>query len=88
MKSQFGIIFCELLNDSEGLCQFIFDPTSMNDPMLGSFFQSSRDLCFSVNEKRLKLLKQKHQNLQSSQPVVWVDRDKTNFLSHYCKPDN
>ena len=77
-KSQSGIIFSELLNDSEGLCQFILDPTSLNlkrrvnlnDPMLGSFFQLSRDLCFSINEKRLKLLKQKHKNLQSLQPVV------------------
>ena len=50
-KSQSGILFSELLNDSEGLCQFILDPTSLNlkrrvnlnDPMLGSFFQLSRD---------------------------------------------
>ena len=59
--------FSELMTDSETLCQFILDPSSfnlkqrvhMNDPLLGSFFRVSRDLCFAVNERRMKLLKEK-----------------------------
>ena len=59
--------FSELMTDSEILCQFILDPSSfnlkqrihLNDPLLGSFFRVSRDLCFAVNERRLKLLKEK-----------------------------
>ena len=63
--------FSELMTDSETLCQFILDPSSfnlkqrvhMNDPLLGSFFRVSRDLCFAVNERRMKLLKEKKKNL-------------------------
>ena len=61
----------EPMTDSETLCQFILDPSSfnlkqrvhMNDPLLGSFFRVSRDLCFAVNERRMKLLKEKKQNV-------------------------
>ena len=71
MQSKSGVYFAELVKDNELLCQFILDPTSMNlqrrignnDPMLGLFIQKSRDLCFSINELRLKLLKQKRDTL-------------------------
>ena len=51
----------ELISDSKTLCQFILDPSSfnlmkrihLNDP------QVSRDLCFSINERGIKLLKEK-----------------------------
>ena len=71
MQSESAIEFSELLKDKQELCQFILDPTSMNlserinlnDPLLGSFFQVSRDLCFTINERRLKLLNEKKKNL-------------------------
>ena len=67
MEAKSVVDFSELMTDSEILCQFILDPSSfnlkqrihMNDPLLGSFFRVSRDLCFAVNERRLKLLKEK-----------------------------
>ena len=67
MEAKSAVDFSELMTDSEILCQFILDPSSfnlkqrihMNDPLLGSFFRVSRDLCFAVNERRLKLLKEK-----------------------------
>ena len=71
MQAKSVVNFSELMADSESLCQFILDPSSfnlkqrihLNDPLLGSFFQVSRDLCYSVNEIRLKLLKEKKKNL-------------------------
>jgi hypothetical protein len=32
---------------------------ALNDPQLGSFFNISRDFCHTINERRLKLLKEK-----------------------------
>ena len=69
MQSESGVDFAHIMSDSEKLCQFILDPTSLNlesrisvnDPMVNLFFQTSRDLCFSINEKRLKLIKSKQQ---------------------------
>ena len=51
--------------DPELLTQFILDPSSLNlpvrvntnDPVLPSLFQSSRDLCFTINQERMKILK-------------------------------
>ena len=51
--------------DPEVLCQFILDPSSMNlssrvnisDPKLDALFKISRDYCYSINSKRLKILK-------------------------------
>ena len=71
MKSVSAVDFSEILTNSETLCQFILDPSSFNlkqrihltDPLLASFFQVSRDLCHSINEKRLQLLKKKKENL-------------------------
>ena len=69
LNSCSGVDFCELLSDNEKLCQFILDPTSLNlqnrvnpsDPMLGSFIQTSRDICFGISELRLKLLRSKEE---------------------------
>ena len=69
MQSESGVDFAHIMSDSEKLCQFILDPTSLNlesrisvnDPMVNLFFQTSRDLCFSINKKRLKLIKSKQQ---------------------------
>jgi hypothetical protein len=71
MEAKSVVDFSELMTDSEILCQFILDPSSfnlkqrihLNDPLLGSFFRASRDLCFAVNERRLKLLKEKTKKL-------------------------
>ena len=67
MEAKSVVDFSELMTDSEILCHFILDPSSlnlkqrihMNEPLLGSLFRVSRDLCFAVNERRLKLLKEK-----------------------------
>ena len=67
MQSKSGVNFADIMSDSDKLSQFILDPTSLNlerrinvnDPMLNIFFQTSRDLCFSINERTLKLLKKK-----------------------------
>ena len=67
LQSSSEVSFSELISDRETLCQFILDPSSfnlkkrihLNDPLLGSFFQISRDLCFTINERRLKLIKEK-----------------------------
>ena len=67
LQNSSDINFSELISDSKTLCQFILDPSSfnltkriyLNDPLLGSFFQVSRDLCFSNNERRIKLIKEK-----------------------------
>ena len=64
IQSSSGVNFSEIVSDPNILCQFILDPTSMNlqrrinlnDPLLGSFFQVSRYLCFSINERRIKFL--------------------------------
>ena len=57
--------FHHISSDSELLCQFILDPTSINlperinlkDPYLDSYFKLSRDICHGINERRLKFLK-------------------------------
>ena len=67
MESTSGVIFSETILNSETTCQFILDPSSfnlksrihMNDPLLGAFFKVSREMCFLMNKRRLKLLKQK-----------------------------
>ena len=69
MQSESGVDFSHIISDSDKLSQFILDPTSLNlenrisvnDPMVNLFFQTSRDLCFSINDKRLKLIKIKKQ---------------------------
>ena len=69
-NSKSGVNFDDVVKDNQTLCQFILDPTSMNlkkrialnDPLLVSFFTISRDLCYSINERRLKLLKEKEKD--------------------------
>ena len=69
LQSCSSIDFDDLLGDKEQLCQFILDPTSLNlqrrvnpsDPMLGSFIEKSRDLCFGISELRTKLLRKKEE---------------------------
>ena len=69
LQSKSEVDFSEFLSENETLCQFIIDPTSFNlkrrislsDPLIASFFQTSRDLCYTINERRLKLLKEKKQ---------------------------
>ena len=64
LNSISGVSFENILSDNKKLCQFILDPSSINlknrihptDPLLGSFFSISRDICFSINERRIKLL--------------------------------
>ena len=50
----------------ELLCQFILDPTSLKlparvslyEPVVDDFYKLSRDLCFLIDKKRKKLLKE------------------------------
>ena len=66
LNSKSGVNFDDIVSDNQTLCQFILDPSSMNlkkrialnDPLLGSFFNISRDLCFTINDRRMRLLKE------------------------------
>ena len=59
--------FNDILCDSDKLTQFILDPTSLNlarrincgDRSLSEFFKLSRDLCHSIHNKRMNILKEK-----------------------------
>ena len=59
--------FHSIQNDKTQLCQFILDPSSLNlanrisvsDPQLDSFFKLSRDYCYSIHSRRMKILQQK-----------------------------
>ena len=67
LASKSSVNFTDIMKENEVLCQFILDPTSMNlskrihtsDPLLSAFFKTSRDLCFGISERRLKLLREK-----------------------------
>ena len=58
--------FEDLFQNEELLCQFIRDPTSLKlpvrvslyDPVVNDFYKLSRDLCFLIDKKRKKLLKE------------------------------
>ena len=62
-----GFDFNSVLSDSDTITQFVLDPTSLNlklrisanDPHLATFFKLSRDFCYSVHNRRMKILKQK-----------------------------
>ena len=51
-------------NDNDTFCQFILDPASFNlekrihmdDPILGSVFELSRDYCYAINAARQNIL--------------------------------
>jgi hypothetical protein len=59
--------FRSISADKSNLSQFILDPSSLNltsrvnmkDPNMESFFRKSRDFCYSVHNRRMKILKQK-----------------------------
>ena len=58
------IIFEDVLNNKNSLCQFILDPTSFNldkrihftDPALNEMFKISRDYCYTINSARMKII--------------------------------
>ena len=64
-RSQPSLEFQNILKDKNTLCQFILDPSSLNlslrvninDPNLESFFRKSRDICYSIHNKRMNMLK-------------------------------
>ena len=66
-QSKSNVDFLQVKNDSEILCQFILDPASfnlkqrihVNDPLLEEFYRFSRDHCYSINSRRMKILKSK-----------------------------
>ena len=61
------ITFEDIYSNKANLCQFILEPCSLNlpnrvsikDPNLNQFFNLSRDLCFAVHSRRMKILKNK-----------------------------
>jgi hypothetical protein len=65
--SRSNIDFKIISADKTNLSQFILDPTSLNlttrvnmkDPNIESFFRKSRDFCYSIHNRRMKILKQK-----------------------------
>ena len=70
--SRSGLDFQEYLNDDDKLCQFSLDPTSLDlprrigisDPNLDTYFRKSRDLCYSIHNLRMKILKKKKDDEQ------------------------
>ena len=65
-KTKNNLNFEEFFQNEELLCQFILDPTSLKlpvrvslyDPVVNDFYKLSRDLCFLIDKKRKKLLKE------------------------------
>ena len=63
-QSKSSINFADILLDKSRLCQFIMDPGSLNlhprisqsDPLLDQFFALSRDYCYAIHKRRLKIL--------------------------------
>ena len=63
-KSRSRPDFESIVADRIKLCQFILDPTSLNLPSRicsnePNFFRKSRDLCFSIHNKRMDILRKK-----------------------------
>ena len=64
LSASLQIEFLTILTNPETLTQFILDPTSFNlehrvhrdDPITKYLFKISRDLCFSINNRRMKTL--------------------------------
>ena len=74
-QSKNKIDFNKILVDKNTLCQFLLDASSINlklrisssDPILPEFFKLSRDFCYTVHIKRMKILmdKQKKDKLKN-----------------------
>ena len=66
-QAKSNISFENICMDNTKLCQFIMDPSSLNlspriskdDPLLDQFFILSRDFCYAVHNKRMKILKER-----------------------------
>ena len=73
-----------IISDDDTFCQFVLDPTSfnlkhrihVNDPILGSLFELSRDYCYAVNSARQKILG----SLQNKK-VIWIRTAIHNTIS-------
>ena len=63
-RAKYPLNFQEILSDNNTICQFVLDPSSMNlktrinlnDPILDEIFKLSRDLCYSIHSRRIKIL--------------------------------
>ena len=59
-----SISWPDIVSDKNTFCQFVLDPASfnltqrinINDPILGSLFELSRDFCFTINTTRQRIL--------------------------------
>ena len=59
-----SISWPDIVSDKNTFCQFVLDPASfnliqrinINDPILGSLFEVSRDFCFAINTTRQRIL--------------------------------
>ena len=71
-QSKNGISIQHITKDKKIFCQFILDSSSfnltkrvhINDPVLIPLFKTSRDYCFAVNSRRMKILKSKEKAAQ------------------------
>ena len=66
-ESKSKLNFDDIQKDESKLCQFILDPTSLNlecrmcpnDSKTDELFQLSRDICYAIHTRRMKILKGK-----------------------------
>ena len=72
-KTMNHIEFDEILKNEDTLCQFILDLLSLNlqtrvslsDPLVPDFYKLSRDFCHIIDKTRLRLLKDKQNNVNT-----------------------
>ena len=65
-KTKTNIVFADILEREEELCQFILDPTSLNlptrvslnDPLVPQFYKLSRDFCHIIDKTRIGSLRE------------------------------
>ena len=73
-ESKSGLAFNNICSDKKVLVQFLLDPASfnlhsrlhMNDPLLETFFKTSRDYCYAIHTCRMNLLQKASDNLKKN----------------------
>jgi hypothetical protein len=74
-KAKTNLRISKFMKSEDTLTQFVLDPTSMNltervhinDPIVPQVFKLSRDLCYVINKRRTKLLKEMKENESRNQ---------------------
>ena len=78
LKTQSTMNFENIEKDDITFCQFVLDPTSMslryrvnfNDPILEQILQLSRDYCYAIHVRRLKILEEHSNKLTSTWCII------------------